>query len=247
MKLVIVVPLWKRPVLTDVVLRHLSTIEVPGVNLSVLCIGSEGPASEELAGRYGFEYHERPNVTSNKFNYGFALAREQEADAVMPLGSDDFLTAKYIEDLVGVGDPYVEAAGLYFFDYRTNMLVYLRCPGGVGCGRFISREVLDLIDWQPYQPDLYAGIDVTLTDQLVQKARIKSSKLDVYPPSTGRFILDVKGHDTMEPEAASLWSFRMIALRTSSLVLRPAHDILSEHLPDYFFKTIWNPRPEDAL
>jgi hypothetical protein len=248
-KVVFVVTLWKRPVLADSVLRQIRIVAstaLSSAKMLPVLIGSEGEASRALAERYRFEYYEAPNVVSDKKNLGFEIARDWNADIVIPWDSDDFITERYLSDAIALDRPYVEAAGLYFFEVRTNLLVYLPCPGGVGPGRVIRRDVLDAVDWAPFKPGEMKGIDVGLGDRL-KAAGFESERLPVWPPN-GRTILDVKGHSSMEVEPTNIWSFGQIALRSSSLVLRPARTRLREiGIPEWFISTIWNNEPEDTL
>ena len=157
-KLCLVVPVWKRQTLTNHLLSWYHALDIPGVTVTVVVVGSEGAVSRRLA--RGLEYVEASNdLIDRKYDVGIAYAQQFNPDAVCLVGSDDFLTAPYFAwalqqvraeaDLVGLVD-------LYLVDLPLQRVLYWGGYTGerrgepIASGRVYARRILDVIDWKPY-------------------------------------------------------------------------------------------------
>lgn len=79
----VMVCVWGRPLLADLVLRRLAETNVEGVKISVFVIGSEGARSKELADKCGHRYIETRNKPlGRKHNVGLKAMRDSPIDAV---------------------------------------------------------------------------------------------------------------------------------------------------------------------
>mgnify|MGYP002622839907 FL=1 len=157
-RLCIVIPIWQRATLTNHLLTYYHTLQVPGVELCVVAVGSEGRRSRLLA--RGLEYVETENrPLDRKFDVGFEYCRSFEPDAVCLIGSDDFVTEPYFSwamrrirsdvDLAGLLDLYLVALPqqrvFYWSGYEGA-----RAGESIGSARVYSKRILDEVDWRPY-------------------------------------------------------------------------------------------------
>lgn len=187
MKLVFVMPLWKRHTLTALVLRqwHRQIHRLRGtVHVHLVCIGSEGRTSARLLEGYGdgMSYVEAPNEPLNqKWNKGLDVARHLEPDAVLIIGSDDLvsdsLMLRYSELLSG-GHDFFGLRDLYFFDPSRLKLGYwpgygtmrqpLRAGEPVGAARCHSRRAMEAVHWKLWPTDVAQNrvLDLTSRDRL---------------------------------------------------------------------------------
>lgn len=124
---------------------------------------------EQLAVKAGAVAVRVPNhPLGAKFNAALTAARDRGADAVLVMGSDDFLCERVAGALLAAalaGAPYVGLEDLYFLDGRTGYLRYWRGyrpprrGEPAGCGRLLSRALLDQCDWQLWAPGIHKGMD----------------------------------------------------------------------------------------
>lgn len=168
MKIVTVVPTYRRKDITIAVVKNLLRQTVP---LEVIVVGSEAgdsDAARETRVRY-VECANQP--LSMKIQAGVASARELSPDAVMLCGSDDWLSTNWIETLA----PYLEnheivGGGIVYFLrvlpsdalqlIRVNIYKgTLRYGEPIGAGRLISKRILDRLDWRIWRERINSGCD----------------------------------------------------------------------------------------
>lgn len=91
-----VMPAWRRVELTELCLEQLAgtCTDLEAFGVSATCVVVADDENLETARALGFWTVERENQPlGRKFNDGFQLACEQGADWVMPIGSDNWITA----------------------------------------------------------------------------------------------------------------------------------------------------------
>jgi hypothetical protein len=167
MKLALITTIWKRPELTKIVLEYYKQFP----NLELICVGSEGEKSKQLAkGWHYIEYLNYP--VSNKHNQALLKAKELKVDGVILIGSDDLMskelfnfyqTLKPTENVVhGFADSHIydtETGNLHY--YQPNKVIQ-----SVGTGRFFSKKILNKVNWQLWSNDLNRRLDSNCTDNL---------------------------------------------------------------------------------
>lgn len=168
MKTVAIVPTYRRPEITTAVVRNLFEQTVP---IDIVVVGSERQ-DREAAMEAGALYVEHDNAPlSYKIQAGVNMARELNPDAIMTCGSDDWLSANWIEtlgpylenyEIVGSGAAYL----LRILSVDIVQLVRLTAYTGtsrygepIGTGRLISKRTLDGLDWQLYRESKDSGCD----------------------------------------------------------------------------------------
>lgn len=142
----------------------------------VICVGemeSERRVCED-AGAEWVEYRNYP--LGDKWNQAFMAAEKEKPDAVLFVGSSDFIENNWIHTM----RPYVEnygfagAKGCFFIDLReTKRLVWWpgyaesrrtrdRDDETIGIGRMLSRELMAKLNWQPFDYRLNNSLDSSM-------------------------------------------------------------------------------------
>lgn len=131
---------------------------------------------------------------TRKFAANMPGAREWDADAVMILGSDDFVSASYIDHMVNWTGKSVQFAGnriVHYIDLGTDQIIQQWDMGGraIGAGRVLFKELLDKVDWHPWLDDETTGLDKSM---LLRLNDIQCNKIIKSHPG----LLDCKLTDT---------------------------------------------------
>lgn len=202
MRIALITALWKRPELTRLFLRHYAEMEVPGVELVRLAAFSPGDdpyAAEVLTSehRSGWTLVATPNEPlSDKWTNTLAVAQVYKADAILIMGSDDFVDAAYIQRIAAEleNHPIIIPQSLYFYSTQKRELIYCTCSRG-GPGRAIRRDVLDECGWSPWE----LGVDVGLEGAMDRRLGISNGRPFRKIIGEDLTILDVKSGDNMWP------------------------------------------------
>mmetsp|Transcript_42548 Transcript_42548/g.166094 ORF Transcript_42548/g.166094 Transcript_42548/m.166094 type:complete len:299 (-) Transcript_42548:2067-2963(-) len=220
--LAVLVLVWRRHELASLVLKQIASLNVEGLHISTLVVGSEREASEKLALGYGMMYLEEDNSPlGKKHNAGLRKIREISPDAVTIIGSDDLVNAQYfislkkafIEDRIHVWG----LKDVYFFDLSSETLVYtagyhtayLEVSASVGLGRAYSRQVLEEIDWHLWDDERERGLDQSAVRRIIRKFPLISTiSRSVSGKDAGILAVDVKTKGLEGGE--NIWSFEDI-------------------------------------
>ena len=170
-------------------------------------VDSEGHNQESTI-KYGFQYYEYQNhPLSNKFNYAISKFKNLDVDAVLIMGTDNFIDysmfAEYIKtirngyDLVGALDSYI-------YDSLTDSTVYFggynnhRIGETLGAGRVLSKKVLTKLNYSPWKDGLSRNLDGSMWEKLkplnIIEYKIQTKKNDflLLGVKTDVFISNVK-------------------------------------------------------
>jgi hypothetical protein len=137
----------------------------------VVLIGEERQV-ERIAAETGSIYLRHTNSPlGKKWNAGFIEARKLNPDAILFVGSSDWISEDWLtealkhlkdHDLIGRLDCYL----LDFNTISGKRLVYwpgygqgVRSEEPIGIGRVISARILDKIDWKPFNDDRDNSMD----------------------------------------------------------------------------------------
>lgn len=137
---------------------------------------------------------------STKWNNGISYFEDKNVDAVLILGSDNFVSYEIIKiykeaildeniDILGFKDIYYwnDNRGYYFGGYTNN-----RRGEPIGAGRLLKKSALKVMSWKPWDVRKSKGLDRALNN------RIKKLGLNQHVLELGQkegWILDVKGFD----------------------------------------------------
>lgn len=143
----------------------------------VICAGDQ-PDDKKLCESIGAIWvHHNNKPLGAKWNASFYKAKEYNPDAVLFVGSSDWVSDNWFS----VIKPYVDehgfagVPGCYLADFGEDIrLVHWKGYAGyraeraaesIGIGRMLSRRLLEAMDWQPFSPVLDNSLDRSMKDR----------------------------------------------------------------------------------
>lgn len=171
MKILIFIPVYKRPEITRMCytgLKRIIKAAPKKFDIQVLTITSNDE-DKRLAHEFFFNTFDVENLPlGNKFNKGMSAAlRIFDFDYVMQMNSDDLLSTDYWRKVTPYLDNRIAYFGvdhLYFFDSETKCAKYFKYA--LGCGiRFIRRDVIEIAgfgdgnEFKLWDPSINIGLD----------------------------------------------------------------------------------------
>ncbi|MDQ7733400.1 glycosyltransferase family A protein [Halomonas sp. SpR1] len=191
-KLLMLTCVWQRHDLTKVFYDYYKKIKNDihdDIELEVLAVGSEGSVSKNMCEEYGFNYIEHPNQPlSDKWQAGASHAKNFDFDAMIIMGSDDFVSKDVFylyKNLVESGIQFFGFQDLYLYNVKSQALGYWKgygsAPKGkvqparvgetIGLGRFLSSDLIEFLNF-----NLWADEHVNKSlDNLMQKRIIRKT------------------------------------------------------------------------
>lgn len=205
MKILILIPIYKRPEVLKICLKGLEWfISKVSWSVEVVCILSPEDRyiteNQKLIKKYKFTavYFKNEPVT-DKINAGIAwVIRYRDFDYLMNFGSDDLIHPQ-IEQLYAAEikkqTKFFGINMLYFYELQTKKTIFFynyNYCGSIGAGRMIHRSVLDRFSGQGiplYEPGINQGMD---TCSAMSIKRITGIVDIILNPSTFPYIVDIK-------------------------------------------------------
>lgn len=145
----------------------------------VICSGDQ-IADQKLCESLGAVWVYAPNKPLGaKWNKAFEAAKQYNPDACLFVGSSDWLSDNWLSEMRPLMDKYdlVGTPGCNFLHIGSG---YEVCywPGyvgrregeSIGIGRLISKRVLDLIQWKPFDDRLDQSLDYSMIQRCTQVA-----------------------------------------------------------------------------
>ena len=175
-KVVAPIPVHGRFPLLELTIKRL--YEVNGVH-KVICVGDE-PEAKEIAERLGAEWVECDNSRlGRKWNEGFKACEKYNPDGVLFVGSSDWVSKNYIQEVMPYLDEFdmVGKLGCHFADVRNNEIRSVRWDGygkgvraeePIGIGRILSSKSLSLMGWKPFDSMLDSSLDWSMYNRVLQ-------------------------------------------------------------------------------
>lgn len=167
MKIVVPIPVFGRyPLLKQTINRLYRKNKVH----KVILIGTE-PKVKQIADEMGCEFVYHSNIPLGaKWNAGFKACQKYNPDAVLFCGSSDWLSEDYLTyynpsfDVAGklgchfadVGQ--IEDRAVYWGGYQDT----IRKTETIGIGRILSKSILDLMEWQPFNSSKDSSLDFSM-------------------------------------------------------------------------------------
>lgn len=161
---------WGRSTLTQQVLQHYAGIRVTDLDLELVCVVS--PEDEDPAPYVEpWKYVEIENVPlGKKWNYGIEAMIDLDVDAVMIVGSDDFISWRYfdlVHEQLGRGSEVISSRDLYIYEPPSDYVAY--CESMVpGLGRTLSRGAIRALKDRLWDSDAPGYLDSSLMRRLRQ-------------------------------------------------------------------------------
>lgn len=174
-KVVAVVPVFGRRPLVRITIERL--LKKNGVD-KVICVG-DVLKDKKVCLAAGAEWVDHPNKPlGGKWNAAFVEAQKYKPEAVLFVGSSDWVSDSWVKVLVLYIDYYdmVGLPGCYLLDINTEG-TYRACywPGyvgpregeSIGIGRLISSRILEKLDWQPFDSRLDNSLDYSMRSRIL--------------------------------------------------------------------------------
>lgn len=198
-KLLILTCVWKRHELSRLFFSYYEKLGKklsPDIDIQIIAVGSEGEISRSICEEYGVHYLEYPNQPlSDKWQAGLNYARSFDFDALVVLGSDDFIcedTFRFYSKKVSKGALFLGFQDCYLHDFSSQKTIYWKGYGAsneqqsqphrvgetIGLGRVLRRELLEFMDF-----DLWEGMGANKSLDGIMKNKIigKTGFLPVKP------------------------------------------------------------------
>ncbi|MCG7591997.1 MULTISPECIES: hypothetical protein [unclassified Halomonas] len=189
-KIVILTCVWKRHDLTRLFLNYyqelFSTLD-DQVSVQIVAVGSEKSVSRSICEAGGAIYIEHPNdPLSQKWQAGLDYCKALDFDALIVLGSDDFICSATFQHYCSLIDKGVLFAGFqdcYLHDYYHKKTIYWKGYGysgesqsqphrlgeTIGLGRFLHRALLEYMEF-----DLWGGVSANKSLDSIMMNKVKS-------------------------------------------------------------------------
>ncbi len=139
-----------------------------------------------------------PNEPLGKKFNTISLLKAVDFDYLMVMGSDDICNMrmiKYYFSLMEQGLDFWGMKDIYFYGIEAKVTKYWagfqnhRVGETVGCGRCLSRNLLDMLDWQPWDGSLNRKLDRSMTEKLITLG-VKQHAFEMRENDC--FLLDIK-------------------------------------------------------
>jgi hypothetical protein len=222
MKLCAPVPVFGR---FPLVRMTISRLQRQGV--TPIMMGHEREA-HEIAKELNVEFiHVDNDPLGNKWNVGFQACKNYNADGVIFMGSSDWASDEYIESATDALNEFsfIGMLGCHFVDVADEVRL-VHWPGyqtgqrryePIGIGRVLRSDILEKMNWTPFQESLSAGLDWSMYLKLIQLtdgiAVIKDEQQDIrlLSISTNRWPNKHKFEDH--------WSGKLLSKRLDNKIL----------------------------
>lgn len=159
----IVTTVWQRLELTSLMLRHTKEICSHRNDILFYAAGSEFDQSKRVVEAEGWNYIESPNEPLNEKWNNVIQTLPRDIEGVIVLGSDDFISRAYLDKILNSTYDFCGSNNCYFLDLPTQtgyQFYYKNEADLVGAGLFLSKKVLNELNWSPWAgKPLNAGLD----------------------------------------------------------------------------------------
>lgn len=200
MKIRIVIPLWKRPLVTRFCFEGLKKLMLEADHeLSVTCIISE-KYYETVCIAYGFDYlYAENNPLGEKINKGIKHALKFQWDYLMIMNSDDIIKAellnKYYQPFFESLNPYFGIDKVTYVNFETKEAREIKYDFTVlGIGKCIRRDVVEQFKGNLYEPQRNKGLDDSMMDRMIY-AKISPT----FVQYEGQLAMDFKSETNIWP------------------------------------------------
>lgn len=206
--IVICIPIYERPEVTDFTFNYYKTIidaYKTKINIIVVVAGSEGEKSKQLAEKYDFVYIEtQNNPLAQKHNELYLKAKELNPDACIKIDSDTIVSYHFFDwyiQLLNDGYDYADVLDIYIAIKDTlcytKGYVGKRAGEGTGVSRFMSRRLLDMVGWKLWGESIKDyGFDSIMTQRIknlpLKRKSIRCADINGY-------CIDIKCNKNLTP------------------------------------------------
>jgi len=208
MNLTILVPVHNRIEFFPIFLKHLKrAFQIMDAHLVI--VASDESDHKELkkalrSSRIPHTYTTTQNKPLGaKLNHGLSVAKETGADYFLFMGDDDLISDGLWDiyaKMLSQGFHYIGLRDMYILDKNSGQIKYFqgysreRTGDAMGVGRCLHANLLEMMDWQAWDPNISKGLDHSM-DQKLMHFRMKSVLLRC--KDYGVAVVDVKGADNI--------------------------------------------------
>lgn len=210
MRIAIVTAVWGRPEvfrLFALSIDRLKQLQNENLSIWVVVAGSEGKTSQDMVEQAGMIYVEVPNQPlAEKHNKAMMTASLLKPDYVFCVGSDDLIhpdmLGVYIDEMKK-GTDFIGVTDFYFYDLKTTRALYwggyreaFRLGHTAGAARAMSKRLMDLWHWQPWESRHNKILDNSIQEKL---NRTNHTTKTFNMKREGVFGVDIKSDINMTP------------------------------------------------
>ena len=188
-KILILIPCWKRPEITEICFRGLQRLRRSSlVDIDTLTIISE-PDYRELTKRYNIRNTFFVNTPlGRKKNHGLQVAMKKKWDYLMEINSDDLIHTSLIEEVylphLEKGEDYLGIENFCFLNSETGQMKQYASKTVYGIGRIYSRKaVMEAAKVQPIK-----ALETCMGDFTPQGYMVQGERADVKPEAATSLI-----------------------------------------------------------
>src|SRR3990172_1277859 len=178
MKIIAVIPVFGRVPLLKYTIQRL--LKKNGVS-HVICVGNQAE-DKKCVEENGAQWVEHENILGGKWNAGFLAAREHKPDGVLFVGSSDWISDNWLDEMAPLLETYdlIGKPDFHLLDINEDLnsiRTYRAChwhgyqchrkDEPIGIGRLISARVLDKINWKPFVDTAIKSMDYQMYRKVI--------------------------------------------------------------------------------
>ena len=142
-KILILIPIWKRPDITEICFSGLDRLRSHRDNVEVLTvISEEGYRSRCNNHKIDYTFFENQPLGRKK-NHGLKIALERDWDYLIELNSDDVIKNELLDIYDTLTDDYLALRNFCFLDSKTLSLKQVESKTAYGIARRYSRKAVE--------------------------------------------------------------------------------------------------------
>jgi hypothetical protein len=176
--------------------------------IKVVCVGEHSDEEVCVSSGAQFKYHFN-HPLGDKWNQAFRMSKDLNPDAVLFVGSSDWVSDNWVDVMLPYLDKYdmVGKAGCHLLDvskkhkyrlvywpgYKTGCSIQdresrkQRANESIGIGRLISKRGLDKIGWEPFDYKQHNSLDWTMYNKLKNNTIVTDDSIHSMAISTDRW------------------------------------------------------------
>ena len=142
-KIIILIPIWKRPAITEICFAGLNRLRSHRSNVDVLAVISEDSYIDRCKkGNIPYTFFENQPLGAKK-NFGLKQALKLDWDYLMELNSDDVIKNELLDIYDALDDDYLALRNFCFLDSKTMEARQVATKTAYGIGRRYSRRAVE--------------------------------------------------------------------------------------------------------
>lgn len=186
--IIAVIPVSGRETLLYHTIKRLEKQTIP---VKTICCGHT-ESEKKVCEKAGAEFIMVPKYVplGEKWQLCIMRAKDYNPDAIMILGSSDWICDTWAEELMKEEGDMIGTAGLYFYDIQKyNMTALYFWPGymdlmrkgePIGTGRIIKRDICERLNWELFDRRINVSLDWSCKQHISKvNGKIVCSKRDI--------------------------------------------------------------------